>query len=175
MNTRGELHLQSDSEVKIFPLETPRFTIGRGTENSLCLPHGVVSRLHAEIIRTPTFPQDACEVAVDLTRQMLAALKDDPQELAKKHLHRQAYGEPLGRHPLGEEETLARIGRDQIVEHWQRHFAAPRMLVAVAGAVDPSGVAEMFERHFERFGAGAVTRAALLGHDPGFSVPLLPD
>lgn len=51
MNTRGELHLQSDNEVKIFPLETPRFTIGRGTENSLCLPHGVVSRLHAEIIR----------------------------------------------------------------------------------------------------------------------------
>ncbi|SDC18143.1 hypothetical protein [Actinokineospora iranica] len=27
----------------------------------------------------------------------------------------------------------------------------------------------------ERFGSAAVTRAALLGHDPGVSVPLLPD
>ncbi|MBI1763100.1 MAG: response regulator [Acidobacteria bacterium] len=51
MDTRGELHLLTDNDVKIFPLETPRFTVGRGTENSLCLPHGVVSRAHAEIIR----------------------------------------------------------------------------------------------------------------------------
>ncbi len=51
MDTRGELHLLTDTDVKIFPLETPRFTVGRGTENSLCLPHGVVSRAHAEIIR----------------------------------------------------------------------------------------------------------------------------
>lgn len=51
MNTRGELHLLTEAESKIFPLETPRFTVGRGTENSLCLPHGVVSRAHAEIIR----------------------------------------------------------------------------------------------------------------------------
>ena len=27
----------------------------------------------------------------------------------------------------------------------------------------------------ERFGAGAITRAVLLGRDPGLSVPLLPD
>ena len=51
MNIRGELHLLTDTDAKILPLETPRFTIGRGTENSLCLPHGVVSRAHAEIIR----------------------------------------------------------------------------------------------------------------------------
>lgn len=51
MNMRGELHLLTDNDVKVFPLETPRFTVGRGTENSLCLPHGVVSRAHAEIIR----------------------------------------------------------------------------------------------------------------------------
>lgn len=51
MNTRGELQLLNDNEAKVFPLETPRFTVGRGTENSLCLPHGVVSRAHAEIIR----------------------------------------------------------------------------------------------------------------------------
>jgi len=27
----------------------------------------------------------------------------------------------------------------------------------------------------DRFGSAAVTRAVLLGHDPGLSVPLLPD
>lgn len=119
----------------------------------LCLPEflGQAVALHAEMIRTPSFPQDACEVAVDLAQQSLAALNDDPQELAKKLLHKQAYGDPLGRHPLGEEETLSRIGREQIMEHWRRHFCAPRMLVAVAGAVEAGKVADLFEREFERF------------------------
>jgi DNA polymerase-4 len=56
--------------------------------------------------------------------------------------------------------------------------------------LDDSGVIQLilpFDRHSgaaldsaldevrERFGSGAVTRAALLGRDPGLSVPLLPD
>ena len=47
----GELHLKTDEQVKVFPLEAARFTVGRGPESSLCLPHGVVSRTHAEIVR----------------------------------------------------------------------------------------------------------------------------
>jgi predicted Zn-dependent peptidase len=119
----------------------------------LCLPEFLrpAMALHAEMIRTPSFPPDDCEVAVDLTQQMLSALADDPQELAKKMLHRQAYGEPLGRHVLGEEETLAAIGREQIIDHWRRHFSAQRMQVAVAGAVDPLAVVELFEELFEGF------------------------
>ena len=60
--------------------------------------------------------------------------------------------------------------------------------VAVAN-LDDSGVVQLtlpFERHDrgldaaldrvrDRFGADAVTRAVLLGRDPGLTVPLLPD
>lgn len=122
--------------------------------SSLCLPEFIeqVISLHAEILRTPTFPEDACAVAVDLTRQSLAALKDDPDELVRKLMCRQAYGEPLGRHALGDDETLARINRDRIVEHWRRLFSARRMQVAIAGAVDPQRVADIFEREFAGFG-----------------------
>ena len=122
----------------------------------LCLPEFLerAVALHAEMIRTPSFPPEDCAVAVELTSQTLAALEDDPQELAKKLLHRQAYGEPLGRHPLGEEETLERIGREQILDHWQRYFCAARMQGAVAGAVEPAAVADLFEREFEGFRRG---------------------
>ncbi len=51
MSVRGELHLSGNGEVSIFQLETPRFTIGRGPENTLCVPESVVSRSHAELIR----------------------------------------------------------------------------------------------------------------------------
>ncbi len=121
----------------------------------LCLPEFLEEAitLHAEMLRTPAFPRDACEVAVELSRQALAALDDEPLDLAKKLLSRQAYGEPLGRHALGEYATLDRIGRDQVVEHWQRFFAADRMLVAVAGPVEAGRVADLFERAFAGFRA----------------------
>ncbi len=130
--------------------------------SSLVLPEYLerTIALHAEMIRTPTFPDDACAVAVELSRQSLAALQDDPGELAKKLLHTQAYGEPLGRHVLGEPATLERIGRGEIVEHWSHHFAAARMLVAVAGPVDPAAVADQLERAFEGFGPPPAPGAA---------------
>ncbi len=52
MNVRGEIHLAAaNGESNIVHIESPRFTIGRGTENSLCIPATVVSRSHAELIR----------------------------------------------------------------------------------------------------------------------------
>ncbi|MFN0083940.1 MAG: tetratricopeptide repeat protein [Blastocatellia bacterium] len=51
MSVRGEVHLTLNGEAQTFPLESPRFTIGRGAENSLCIPQTVVSRSHAELIR----------------------------------------------------------------------------------------------------------------------------
>jgi len=52
MNVRGEIHLATaNGESKAVPIESPRFTIGRGAENSLCIPATVVSRSHAELIR----------------------------------------------------------------------------------------------------------------------------
>ncbi len=126
---------------------TGRETIG---SSSLCLPEFLprVIELHAEMIRTPTFPGEACETAIELSRQSLLALEDDPQELARKLLHRQAYAEPLGRHVLGEAATLENINRERIVEHWQRHFRPQRIMIAVAGAVDPGQVADCVEHHF---------------------------
>lgn len=52
MNVRGEIHLAAvNGESKVVDIESPRFTIGRGPENSLCVPATVVSRSHAELIR----------------------------------------------------------------------------------------------------------------------------
>jgi tetratricopeptide (TPR) repeat protein len=52
MNVRGEIHLAAaNGESRAVQVESPRFTIGRGAENSLCVPSTVVSRSHAELIR----------------------------------------------------------------------------------------------------------------------------
>lgn len=131
---------------------TGRETVGF---SSLFLPEflGRVIELHGELLCTPSFPEDACQVAVDLAKQSLSALDDDPGELTKKLIYAQAYGQPLGRHPLGEAETLARTGREQLVEHWRRWITPKRMQVAVAGSVDPAAIADQLEAVFGKLPA----------------------
>jgi len=111
--------------------------------------------LHAEFLRTPTFPQDMLDVAIELTRQEHLALQDDAQELADKYLSRQVYGPVLGRHTLGEPETIGNITRGAVVGQWEKFFAAGRVQVSVAGAVEPARVAAALEREFAGFGAAA--------------------
>ena len=51
MSVSGKLLVTTGAAESVFLLEAPRFTIGRGTENSLCLPDQSISRCHAEVIR----------------------------------------------------------------------------------------------------------------------------
>lgn len=122
--------------------------------NFICLPEFIerAIELHAEFLRTPTFPLEAFETAVVLAQQELTALEDDPPSLADKMISRQAFGAVLGRHPLGERETLSSIGRDDLVSYWQETFSAGRLQVTVAGPVEDGAMAEMLERHFAGFG-----------------------
>lgn len=109
--------------------------------------------LHAEMLRTPTFPEDAVGVNVDLAKQELVALEDDAQSLIDKLIGPPAYGSLLGRHPLGENETLDSISRDDLVGYWRTHFHTGRMIVTVAGAIEPEHAAAVFEKHFSDFGS----------------------
>jgi predicted Zn-dependent peptidase len=109
--------------------------------------------LHAEFLRAPTFPQEFIDVALELGRQELTSLEDEPQALADKLIGRQAYGPILGRHPLGERETLDRITRDDVVAFWRQLFHTGRMQVAVAGAVEADAAAAALRTHFDGFGS----------------------
>jgi len=123
----------------------------------ICLPEFLPEALdlHAEMLCTPTFPEDRCAVEVELAIQEMSSLEDDPQSLCEKYLSRQAYGPRLGRHPLGEKATLETITRRDIESHWRATFTPNRMLVAVAGPVDPDAVADRVERCFAGLGSPA--------------------
>ncbi len=109
--------------------------------------------LHAEFLRHPTFPDDAVSVNVQLAKQELIALDDDAHGLMEKLVSRQAYGSALGRHPLGEHETLDRIERAHLESFWKDGFHVGRMVAAIAGGVDARHAAEVLARHFDGFGS----------------------
>ncbi len=114
-----------------------------------------VVRLHGEMLRSPTFPDRACRTAVELACQELDGLQDEPIELLRKVQARQAYGPRLGRHPLGERETLAAMGPDDIRSQWASTFSAGRLQVAVAGPVDIEATTDLLEQVFSGFGPSA--------------------
>lgn len=111
--------------------------------------------LHAEFLRTPTFPEDVCRINVELARQELLALEDDAGGLVDRMISRQAFGPLLGRHALGEAAMLDHFSRHDLNSYWRDWVHAGRMLLAVAGAVDAAHVADVFDKHFSGFGPGA--------------------
>lgn len=121
----------------------------------LCLPEFLdrVIALHADFLRHPTFGENEFQVAVDLTRQELTLLEDDPQGLTDRALDRQAWGPVLGRHHLGEAATLDLVSRDDLIGYWRRFFHSGRMQVSVAGNIDHRHVADLLQRYFDEFGA----------------------
>jgi len=112
--------------------------------------------LHAEMLRRPTFPEDACQIAIELARQDLLTLEDEPQSLVDKLIARQAYGPILGRHVSGEKETLATITRSDFHDYWQRQYCAGRLLVSIAGPIDAQKAADTIERYCAGFGDSEV-------------------
>jgi predicted Zn-dependent peptidase len=121
-----------------------------------CLPEyvGRALALHAEMLRTPVFPESFVKVAVELGQQELTALEDDPGELTRRLLAPLAYGKLLGRHELGTRETLERVTREDVVSYWRRHFTAPRTQIAIAGCVDAERIVRHVDGLFGNMGAG---------------------
>ena len=147
--------------------------VGRETSRYTCvvLPEFLdrTLELHAEFLRTPTFPEDSAKVSIDLARQELTALGDDPQSLSDKLLSAQVYGPYLGRHPLGERESLDRMSRQTFLDHWRNTYCAAKMHVAAAGAFDAQRLIDGLEKHFAGFGGSEPRRR------PPFDVNFKPE
>lgn len=109
--------------------------------------------LHASILRTPTFPEEAVSVALQLALQELTAMEDDAQAIVDKLISRKAFGPVLGRHSLGEREALESMSRGDIETFWRTYFHPGRMVVSVAGPLDPVRVADQMQRKFDGFGS----------------------
>jgi zinc protease len=101
------------------------------------------------------------------------------QRLRDQWLERLAPGSLLGvRLPIGTEETLASVGRDDFVDYYTRWYIPSKMTVIVVGDMDPGVAAEEIARAFgglearprpEAVDAGVEPyreRRVIVAHDP---------
>jgi predicted Zn-dependent peptidase len=121
----------------------------------LCLPEFVpaVVELVTEMIRYPTFPEDACRVAIELAQQELRQMEDEPQDLLRVMIQQLTLGPVLGRHTGGTPESLARLTADHVRQHWQRVYHAGRLQVTAAGPLNAARLARQIDQCFAGFGA----------------------
>ena len=83
----------------------------------------------------------------------LAMNDDDPGDVVHERFAETVLGaHPLGRPIGGTPETIRAVGRDDIAEHYAEHYAAPGLVVTVAGGVDHDHVCELVMASLARSG-----------------------
>jgi predicted Zn-dependent peptidase len=125
----------------------------------LCLPEFVADcvELVAEMYCRPTFPPEACQVAVELAQQELKQLEDEPFDLLRNSIQRLTLGPVLGRYPGGTPESLALMTPAALRGHWERAYHGGRLQVTAAGPVDAAALRDQLERAFAGLGSTAHT------------------
>ncbi len=96
--------------------------------------------LLAETLLLPTFPEEEME---RLRAQFITGLRHqdtNPRSVAERRFLEELYpeGHPYRLWPMGSEETVGRIGRNDLQGFYRRHFRPDVLTVAVVGDISPA-------------------------------------
>jgi len=81
---------------------------------------------------------------------------DDPSDWSYEQFLATAYpDQPLGRHTLGSKETLAAIGKPELLDFYHNHYTADRMIFSVAGPMPHEQVVDLVSAQFDRLNPAA--------------------
>lgn len=75
--------------------------------------------------------------------------RDDPQKSFYRRFWQEAFeGSPYGRPVIGEEETVRRLGPEDLRRFHQRHYRPQKLVVVIVGAVDRGEVLSLVQEAF---------------------------
>ncbi len=138
-------------------LEFNAISLGAGadmdttTVNASCVSDKLpmAMKLMAEVVRTPTFPEDEFNVLRDQTRLGLSISNTTPEYVADREMRRRMFGEhPYSRTPTGELEDVGGLSAADAKAWWYRYIRHDSCVLYVAGDVQPAEVAKLAEEHF---------------------------
>lgn len=109
----------------------------------------------ALVLNQPDFPQTAIDrersrILVSLRRQ-----EQSPEAIAEKAFFRALYdGHPYAHPPLGTEDSLKALSRDDLRAHYRRYYVARNATVAIVGDVDRATARRLAQTLVGRLPAG---------------------
>jgi predicted Zn-dependent peptidase len=103
----------------------------------------------ADILQNPVFSPDELAREKRVILQEIASVQDAPDELVFELAQEAAFpDQALGRTILGTPESVKALAREDLLAYRDTAYAAPRMVLAAAGAVDHDKIAEAAETLF---------------------------
>jgi predicted Zn-dependent peptidase len=106
----------------------------------------------ADILSDPTFDREELVREQSVIVQEIGAVADTPDDLIFEHLNAIAFpDQPLGRSILGTAKTVRSFHDGTLRDYLGRHYRAPDIVVAAAGAVDHAAVVADVEQRFASF------------------------
>jgi predicted Zn-dependent peptidase len=123
------------------------------------LPLGV--DLLADLVSDARFDEGDLAREKEVVLQELGEARDTPDDIVFDQLQEAAFPEQgLGRSILGDEASLARITRDDLLQWQADHYAPRRLQLVVAGKVDHAALCRLAEAAFPAVATNAVPPAA---------------
>ena len=114
-------------------------------------------RLLSEILVSPAFPPDKIDQRRAEALDTLRRQEDDPLEVTRREFRKLMYGEhPYGRDPLGDEQTLPKFTREDLLQ-WHKRFIHPdRMILALSGDFERQQILALLEKYLGGWPKGNV-------------------
>ena len=109
----------------------------------------------AEVVQTPSFPEEEFPLLLERRRAELAQILDDPRELATRRFRRLFFGTaPYGQAVRGEPESLEALSLTDLTRHYAQEFASRVTSLIVVGMVPKTRVAEAAHRFWDGWQGG---------------------
>lgn len=106
----------------------------------------------SDILVSPAFAADELTREKEVILQEIAAVQDSPDDLVFELAQEAAYpNQPLGRPILGTPGSVRALEREALIAYRASAYAAPRMVLSAAGAIDHETVVKAAESLFGSF------------------------
>jgi predicted Zn-dependent peptidase len=116
------------------------FETGAGLEGSfasgefMARDQAVMLDLLADVLRRPTFPEQEFEKLKSQSIDEITSEKDDPRNVIGEYAYAFLYGaHPYARPVEGDEGTLRRLSREDVLSYYRANYGGDRLLISVVG------------------------------------------
>ncbi|QIR39261.1 insulinase family protein [Tolypothrix sp. PCC 7910] len=101
------------------------------------------------ILRSPTFPETQVELERRLALQDIRSQKEQPFTIAFDQLRQTMYqNHPYAMSVLGDETTMSRLTRDDLVNYHKTYFRPDRVVISIAGRITLEDAVNLVEEVF---------------------------
>jgi zinc protease len=123
----------------------------------------------AGILLHPSFPADEFDKWKARERAAIEQSKSSPNTLANELLFKVLYPGDARQFTRTSLESLGKIAREDLIEHYKRYYAPSGQLAGIAGDITPRDAAAKLEKALSAWKGGPVDRVSLPANVPSAS------